>query len=120
VWLPLAYATQSLVTRLVADRVDGAARLTAEEAARLGVLAWLLPTLALGIAGAIGGYVLARWGQPSGPREAAEAGGVVGFGAALLTWARLGVSLTALVALAVVVPAALAGASLGLRARRRP
>jgi hypothetical protein len=114
VWLPLAYATQSLVARTAASYPQP---LTAEDAEKLAFVAWLVPTAAVLAAGALGGYVLARWGDRAGLREAAEAGGVVALFAIGLSWARTGASATSLVAVLVVVPGALGGAILG---RKKP
>jgi tRNA-(ms[2]io[6]A)-hydroxylase len=83
-WLPLAYAAQGVVSRVVAARFGAAA--TAEEIGlRLGVMAagerarlmaiLALPNIfALALAAFGGGYVVGRFGTGTGPREAATAG----------------------------------------------
>ncbi len=125
VWLPLAYASQAAVARIVSTRLGGEVSsgaapgtvLLPEEIERLGLVAWLLPTGALFLAGALGGYVLGRWGERSGWRDGAGAGGLVALFAIGLAWARSGVSAAPLAVLGVVVPAAALGALLGERLR---
>jgi len=114
VWLPLAYATQSLIARTAASYPEP---LAPDDAQKLFLVAWLLPTAAVFVAGALGGYVLARWGDRIGLQEAAQAGGLVAVFAIGLSWARTGVSAASIVAVLVVVPGALGGASLGRRKR---
>ena len=114
VWLPLAYATLSIVARIAASHP---LPLAPDEEERLFLVAWLLPTAAVLVAGALGGYVLARWGDRAGLREAAEAGGLVALLAIGLSWARTGVSPASIFAVLVVVPGAIGGASLGRRKR---
>jgi tRNA-(ms[2]io[6]A)-hydroxylase len=125
VWLPLAYASQSIVARVLAGKVGGdGGRVAAEgldpgEAGSLALVAWLLPTAALLLSGVAGGYVLGRWGERTGPREGAEAGALLALLAMSLSWARTGPSAASLVTLLVIVPAALLGAGLGRRVRER-
>jgi hypothetical protein len=123
-WLPLAYVSQAILARMAAGVLNevvsadpSTGTVAPEELSRLSLYAWLLPTGALFLSGALGGYVLARWGDRSGRLEAAEAGGLVALFAMGLSWARSGLSFAPAVALLVVVPAAVLGASLGRRMR---
>jgi hypothetical protein len=111
-WLPLAYAAQALVAREVLSRP-----IAPEDAERFFFLVWLIPIGAMLLAGALGGYVLARWGDRCGWREAAEASGLVALFAIGLSWARIGVTVASAFALLVVVPGAVLGAILGRRMR---
>jgi hypothetical protein len=123
-WLPLAYASQALVARLVDARLGREASevfsrpIAPDEAERFFFVMWLIPTGAMLLAGALGGYVLSRWGDRCGWREAAEASGLVAVFAIGLSWARIGVTGASAFALLVVVPGAVLGAILGRRMRR--
>jgi hypothetical protein len=122
-WLPLAYASQALVDRWVEARLGAEATLVfsrpiaPDAAERFFFLTWLIPTSAMLLAGALGGFVLARWGDRCGRREAAEASGLVALFAIVLSWARIGVTFASAFALLVVVPGAVFGASLGRHLR---
>jgi hypothetical protein len=76
--------------------------------------------LALATGAVAGGYVVGRWGSPGiGVREAALGGLAAAGAAAAAAWQALGPTAGVVVVPLLVVPAAAAGARLGLRRRAR-
>ena len=105
VWLPLAWATTVLVTRL--GGLDEAP-----------VGRMLLFGLSLALASLAGGYLVGRWGtQGVGVREAALAGLAAAIIATALAWGAVGFSLGALLTVVFAVPAAALGGRVGLKKR---
>jgi hypothetical protein len=119
-WVPLAYVAEALVTHALTNAAGDHALWALPDATlgRLGALALVLPASSLVLASIAGGYVLARWGEGAALREAAEASALVVLFGVALVWARSTVRWESLAALALGVPSAILGASLGRRMRR--
>jgi hypothetical protein len=106
VWLPLAWLSTLAALRLTHLAQGPAALYTL-----------LVSSAGLAVAALAGGYLVGRWGATGvGVREAALAGLAAALVATLLAWTS-GVSLGALVTVAIAVPAAALGGRLGLRHR---
>jgi hypothetical protein len=128
-WVPLSVVTQGIAARFVLARlgeVDSAAGTAARLAAlpeaeqwRMGMLLFVLSTTTLALAAAGGGFLVGRYGESAGVREAALSGAVAVAIAALMTAVSGGASLLSLAGLVVAVPVAAVGARLGLRLRPR-
>ncbi len=94
-WLPLAYAAQAAIERVVASRFgrettreEIAAQIAAMasgDRARLMAILALPNILALGLAAFGGGYVVGRFGAGAGVREAATAGAMTALVAVILS-----------------------------------
>lgn len=135
-WLPLAYAAQAAITRVVAQRFGAAATaeeirtsigtMPAGERARLMALLALPNVLALALAAFGGGYVVGRFGTGTGPREAATAGAMTALVALVLSLgggaAGGGVTAiaTSLVTVVIAVGFAAWGGRVGTKKRRVP
>jgi hypothetical protein len=108
VWVPLAWLSSLAAIRL-GQLAQGPA---------LAVYVFLASSAGLAIAALAGGYLVGRWGTAGvGVREAALAGLAAALVATLLAWGS-GVSAGALATVAIAVPPAALGGSLGLRRRR--
>ncbi len=93
-WLPLAYAAQAVVARVLAQRFGAAASAQdiasslattpAGERARLMAILALPNVAALGLAAFGGGYLVGRFGTGVGTREAATAGAMTALVALVL------------------------------------
>lgn len=114
-WLPLTQLSALIVRRVVDARLEA---LEQDEPEGLFLVVWLLPMGALLLSGALGGYVLSRWGERCGWREAAVSGALVAVLAIGLSWARFGVNPASVAVVGVVVPGAVVGAILGGKRRR--
>ncbi len=84
----------------------------------MSFILWALPTGALALGAAGGGYVLGRWGDRVSAWQAAEAGAVAALLPIVAGWVTSGWTCASLGALVVAVPVAAAGASIGARRRR--
>ena len=94
-WLPLAYAAQAVVARVLADRFGASASapeiasslatMPAGERARLMAILALPNVAALGLAAFAGGYLVGRFGTGTGTREAATAGAMTALVALVLS-----------------------------------
>jgi tRNA-(ms[2]io[6]A)-hydroxylase len=135
-WLPLAYAAQAVVARLLAHRfgADASAQdialsvgaLAAGERARLMALLALPNVLALGLASFGGGYLVGRFGEGTGLREAASAGAMTALVALVLALGGGAASgglpsiVTGVVTVLLSVGFAAWGGRVGLRKRQKP
>jgi hypothetical protein len=102
-WLPLAYLGTALVAGAGRGSVVGP------------LLATILPLV---VAGAAGGFLVGRFGEPAGVREALLSGFVTGLVSVALTALSGPFSPLSLVVLAIATGAAAGGGALGVR--RRP
>ena len=129
-WLPLAYVAGAVSSRVMTSRFGGDA---SQEAIALGVAAMdpggrarlmatvALPGLAaLAIAAFGGGFVVGRFGDRTGTREAALSGVACAIVTSILAWS--GVTLTAVAGVIVTALVAVGFAAWGGRfgLRRRP
>lgn len=126
-WLPLAYVAEALKARAVASFVGNVAaaeeaapaleRLSGADRTRLAILLIALPGVALALGSFLGGYLVGRWGAPSGAgvREAALAGLMTSLIASVLACASFGVSAAPLAAGVLAIPFAALGAHVGRR-----
>ncbi|WP_394825290.1 hypothetical protein [Pendulispora albinea] len=125
-WLPLAYVAEFVKGRVITaalgpvESQDQAtlaiAALSSGERARL--TAWLvaLPAVALSVGALAGGYVVGRWSDKAGWREAGAAGAVVGILTGVLAFASGTMTPAALLPIALTaVLAALGGRRGSLR-----
>ena len=117
VWLPLAYAAAAFVEHLRAGLPERLSALPDAKVDEIALAVFVAPPLSLVVAGVASGYLLGRWGLPTGRIDAALAATVVVLVGVALTWARSSVMWSAVVSLLLAVPASLLGASLGRRRR---
>ena len=123
-WLPLAYLAEFIKGRVIAsflgpvESQDQAtlaiAALSSGDRARLTALLVALPAAALAAGALGGGYVVGRWSDKAGWREAGAAGGTVGIltGAMALT---SGISAAALIPILLTLLTAALGGWWGAR-----
>jgi hypothetical protein len=129
-WLPLTYAAGAVSSRVMEGRFGKDASkdaitlalqaMDAGERARLMAIVALPGLAALAIAAFGGGFVVGRFGDRTGTREAALAGGIAAVIASLMAWA--GPTASALVAATVTMLVAVGFAAWGGRtgSKRRP
>lgn len=133
-WLPLAYAAQAAVARVLANRFGAAATaqeigtalgtMPAGERARLMALLAVPNVLALGLASFAGGYLVGRFGSGTGTREAASAGAMTALVALGLSFGAGGAGgmaavVTSIVTVLISVGFAAWGGRTGLRKRSK-
>ncbi len=126
-WLPLAYAAQLVALRATEARFGSnateaevslaIAAMSGAERLRLTASQALPHVLALAIAAFAGGFLVGRFGQKAGPRQAAAAGGVTALAAVLLSCRSGAMSLSAVVILGVATAFAAWGGRTGVRTR---
>lgn len=134
-WLPLAYAAQAIVARVLAQRFGATATaqdiasslgtMPAGERARLMAILALPNVFALGLASFFGGYLVGRFGTGTGARESASAGAMTALVALVLSLGGGGAAggmaavATALVTVVLAVGFAAWGGRTGVRKRSR-
>ena len=132
-WLPLAYAAQAVVARVLARRFGAAATaqdiasslgtMPAGERARLMALLALPNVFALGLAAYGGGYLVGRFGTGTGARESASAGAMTALVALVLSLSGgaggMAAVVTAVVTVVLAVGFAAWGGRVGARKRAR-
>jgi hypothetical protein len=112
VWLPLAVVVGALAARL-AEGAGGSP-------GRIAAIIVSMHAIALGLASAVGGLLVGRWGGPRvGVREAALAGTLASLVAIAGAWAAAGPSPGALAVVLIAVPLAALGGAWGRRGRAR-
>ncbi|MCL2723771.1 MAG: hypothetical protein FWD69_04980 [Polyangiaceae bacterium] len=131
VWLPLAYAAQAVLARVV-EREFGhdmppetiAAKLAASSSAdrlRLTAILAVPHALAFAVASFVGGFVVGRFGARAGVREAALSGAVTAFFAIVIAWeTSFGYLFTAVIILSIGIVFAAWGGRVGARKRPGP
>jgi hypothetical protein len=135
-WLPLAYAAQAVVARVLAQRFGASATaqvvasslatMPAGERARLMAILALPNVVALGLAAFGGGYLVGRFGTGTGARESISAGAMTAIVALVLSFGAGGMAsgmaalVTALVMVLLAVGFAGWGGRVGLRKRTPP
>jgi hypothetical protein len=102
-WLPLAYLSTALVAGAGGASIVGP------------LLAMILPLV---VAGMAGGFLVGRFGEPAGVREALLSGLVTGLVSIALSALSGPISPLSLVVLAIATGAAAGGGALGVRRRR--
>jgi hypothetical protein len=129
-WLPLAYVAEALKVRAIAgflgavgsaeETAAAVARLQGGDRTKLGVIVIGLPAVALALGAFLGGYLVGRWGAPSGAgvREAGLAGLMTSLIVSVLACASFGISAAPLASVALAVPLAALGARVGQRRYR--
>jgi len=129
-WLPLTYVAGAIASRVMEQRFGrdaskeavtlALAAMDAGERARLMAIVALPGLAALAIAAFGGGFVVGRFGDRTGSREAAMAGAITALVASVMAWA--GPTPSALVAAAVTFVVAVGFAAWGGRtgSKRRP
>jgi hypothetical protein len=124
-WMPLALLAQACVSRLSrlppssspTEAANAFYSLSSGERAREIAIMAVPHALALAISAFAAGYVVARFGDRTGPRESAVAGFAAGFVAVLLAFASAGISWPPLVVLALAPLCAWLGGRRGASAR---
>jgi tRNA-(ms[2]io[6]A)-hydroxylase len=129
-WLPLAYLAEALKARAIGaflgsvgsaeETAAAILRLPSSDRTKLGIVVLGLPAAALALGAFLGGYLVGRWGAPSGAgvREAALAGLMTSLIVSVLACASFGVSAAPLASVVLAVPLAALGAHVGLRRQR--
>lgn len=130
-WLPLAYAAQAVVVRVM-TREFGATATPAEiseklaaassaERVRITAILALPNALSFALASFAGGYLVGRFGPKAGGREAAFSGAVTALLAVVIAWGGLSIGylLTALVIVLVGVGFAAWGGRVGSAKREK-
>jgi hypothetical protein len=126
-WLPLAYIGEGLKARIVRSYVGSAlsleetrsslAALSSRDRTALTALTVLVYVCPFVVGAYVGGFLVGKWGESAGVREAALAGVSTAVIASALSWASTGVSWAPLIALCLATPASAFGAYAGIRRR---